>query len=115
MVGETRKIKSSPDVKTNSLQKDYNRHQLPTYPNVKHGADRLVVTGFQGHVALVTQLNDVLPFPEDPVTPGRSTTLLTEMQSPCWGNSATTAGPTAWLVLWLRQGTKRHRLCVHAA
>ena len=44
-----------------------------------------MVTGLQGHVALVTQLSDVLPFPEDPVTPGRSTTLLTEIQSLRWG------------------------------
>ena len=35
-------------------------------------------------MALVAQLSDVLPFPEDPVTPGRSTTLLAETQSPRW-------------------------------
>lgn len=74
-------------MRTYSLQNDCNKHQLPTYPNVKNWADRLVITGLQGHVALVAQLSDVLAFPEDPVTPGRSTTLLTEMQSPQGGPS----------------------------
>lgn len=69
-----------------------------TYPNVKLRADRLVVTGLQGHVALVTQLSNVLPFPEDPVTPGRSTTLLTEIRSPHWGLTGT-AVPIAWRAL----------------
>ena len=56
--------------------------QPPTYPDVKQRADGLVVAGPQRHVALVAQLSDVLPLPEDPVTPGGRTALLAETQSP---------------------------------
>ena len=79
---ETRKTHEVSASGTSSLVDDASWAQPPTYPDVKHRADGLVVAGLQGHVALVAQLSDVLPLPEDPVTPGGSATLLAETQSP---------------------------------
>lgn len=47
------------------------------YPNDKHGTDWFVVTGLQSHVTLVVLLFNVLPFPQDTVTPRRHATFFT--------------------------------------
>ena len=42
-----------------------------------------MVAGLQGHVTLVTGLRDVLPSPQDPVTPCRGPTFLTTGMREC--------------------------------
>lgn len=49
-----------------------------SYPDTEEGADRLVVTSFQLHVAPVVELFDTAAPPQDSVTPGRDTTLPAE-------------------------------------
>lgn len=47
------------------------------YPYAEEGADGLVVTGLQFHVAPVVELLNVTTPPQDPVAPRRDTTLTT--------------------------------------
>lgn len=55
--------------------------EVDAYPNVKDGTDWLVVAAPQGHVAPVAQLRDILPSPQDPVTPGWRAAFLTAWEA----------------------------------
>lgn len=58
-----------------------------TYPNAEKGADRLVVTGLEVHVAAVPELVDVPSSPQDPIAPCWDTTLPTAKENRLPGES----------------------------